>query len=123
MIARSPEEARIERILGAFGILRRRGVLVPGQDRVERALRGPSRWVIFLADDVSASVSRNLGALARRKGATIRPLNGIDRQLLGERLGLRPVQILAVPAEEPLSGRLVGWCDEGSDVHEQNQGV
>ena len=114
---------REERILGCLGILRRMGALVPGQDRVERALRSSGNWLVFFAEDTNGAVLRRLGALAARQGATIRPLKGIDRRLLGERLGLRPVQVLALPADEPLAERLSGWCDEGSDVHEQNQGV
>lgn len=100
-----------ERILGLLGLSRRAGRLSAGQDNVFEALHTGAEMLVIISEDCSENVLRSLKAAEERGEAKIMKLEGINRNILGARIGLKTAQVAALPLEDSFSIKILSLND------------
>lgn len=100
--------------------MRRRGVVVFGQDRVRRhVLSSPGDWVVLLSQDCPERLAAKMSAL----GCVTHRLAGVSGADLGLALGSRAVNVVAFPASDPMGRSIWGLLKGESDGLEQDKGI
>lgn len=106
------------RAMDAFGMARRAGALIIGQDDVFNALRKKTKLAVFATEDCSSSVLRKLDSVAERGEAAIYRLSGVDRNGLGGSIGLVQAQIAALPLENGFAKKIITLVEDRSGADE-----
>lgn len=104
-------------VLLTMGLARRTGILVAGQDRVFKCLKGNRNFAIFMASDRSDAVASTVGRLAGSRHNVV-DMFDIDRYDLGVAIGLSRCQIVALPAKEGLTEAAIRQLSEGGEAIE-----
>lgn len=108
------EASLLEEIKSLLGLSRRAGELIIGQDRVLNSLSAGEKLLVLLTNDHSAALKRALDA--RTADACV--LTEISRLELGQLLGLRQTQVVALPVSSGFAGKLRGLFPEGGNAVE-----
>lgn len=98
-----------EEIKGTLGLARRAGELIIGQDRVLKSLSGGENLLVLLTRDYSDTLKRAIDA----KNAGVHVLAKVSRLELGQLLGLRQAQIVALPVRSGFAEKIKGLLPEG----------
>lgn len=105
--------------LSLLGLARRAGILVVGQDRMRRALRGrTSPFLLVFPGNVSKNVKCLFSGYEERGICKTYVLKGLDITDIAAVGGLPPAQVLGLPREHGLARRLESLLDEGVDAIE-----
>lgn len=108
------EEALFKEIRNTLGLSRRAGELIVGQDRVLQSLSAGQNLFILLTNDHSAALKRAIDA----KNTETHVLTDISRSELGQLLGLRQAQVVALPVRSGFAGKIKGLLPEGGNAVE-----
>ncbi len=114
---------RMERLSGIFGIAMKSGTLVRGQGAVRNELRRGSRLLVILASDHSKNVLSMMEGYRRRGRCKVLVAYFMDRSDIRDVLSLGDTQILALPLDSGLSGKIEMLVTGGDDCNEQDQGI
>lgn len=106
------------RVMDAFGMARRAGALIIGQDDVFDVLRKKTKLAVFVTEDCSSSVLRKLDSVAERGDAAVYTLSGVDRNRLGGSMGLVQAQIAALPLESGFAKKIITLVEDRSGADE-----
>ena len=106
--------AFFEEIKGTLGLARRAGELIIGQDRVLDSLSAGQVLLVLLTHDHSDTLKRTIDV----KNAGAHVLTGISRLELGQLLGLRQAQIVALPVRSGFAEKIKGLLPEGGNAVE-----
>lgn len=110
-----PDAAELfEEIKGTLGLARRAGELIVGQDRVLNSLSTGQNLSVLLTRDHSETLKRAIDA----KAADVHVLAGVSRLELGQLLGLRQAQIVALPLRSGFAEKIKGLLPEGGNAIE-----
>ncbi|MDY2649091.1 MAG: DUF448 domain-containing protein [Pyramidobacter porci] len=110
-----PDAAELfEEIKGTLGLARRAGELIVGQDRVLNSLSAGQNLFVLLTRDHSETLKRAIDA----KAADVHVLAGVSRLELGQLLGLRQAQIVALPLRSGFAEKIKGLLPEGGNAIE-----
>lgn len=110
-----PDAAELfEEIKGTLGLARRAGELIVGQDRVLESLSAGRNLLVLLTHDHSDPLKRTVDA----KNAAAHVLAGVSRLELGQLLGLRQAQIVALPVRSGFVEKIKGLLPEGGNAVE-----
>lgn len=110
-----PDAAELfEEIKGTLGLARRAGELIVGQDRVLGALSTGQNLFVLLTHDHSVTLKRSIDA----RTVTTHVLAGVSRLELGQLLGLRQAQIVALPVQSGFAEKIKGLLPEGGNAVE-----
>ncbi|RKJ77429.1 DUF448 domain-containing protein [Pyramidobacter sp. CG50-2] len=110
-----PDAAELfEEIKGTLGLARRAGELIVGQDRVLGELSAGQNLFVLLTHDHSVTLKRSIDA----KNAGAHVLAGVSRLELGQLLGLRQAQIVALPVRSGFAEKIKGLLPEGGNAVE-----
>lgn len=110
-----PDAAELfEEIKGTLGLARRAGELIVGQDRVLGALSAGQNLFVLLTHDHSVTLKRSIDA----RTVTTHVLAGVSRLELGQLLGLRQAQIVALPVQSGFAEKIKGLLPEGGNAVE-----
>ncbi|MCI6261484.1 MAG: DUF448 domain-containing protein [Pyramidobacter sp.] len=110
-----PDAAELfEEIKGTLGLARRAGELIVGQDRVLNSLSAGQNLSVLLTRDHSETLKRAIDA----KAADVHVLAGVSRLELGQLLGLRQAQIVALPLRSGFAEKIKGLLPEGGNAIE-----
>ncbi|NLX75069.1 MAG: hypothetical protein GXZ13_04390 [Synergistaceae bacterium] len=104
-------------ILNMLGLARRAGELIIGQDDVFAQIRKGKKLFILLANNASKIIQRKVVTVSERNNLTYIALQNTGRKIIGERLGIKEVQIAALPADGGLAKKILILYDR-SDVDE-----
>ena len=92
-----------DELRSALGLARKAGELIVGQDRVLECLASRRDCLVLMSNDYSETLKRNVDA----KGVPVHILADLSRLELGQLLGLRQAQIVALPAQSGFARKLV----------------
>lgn len=110
-----PDAAELfEEIKGTLGLARRAGELIVGQDRVLNSLSAGQNLFVLLTRDHSETLKRAIDA----KAVDVHVLAGVSRLELGQLLGLRQAQIVALPLRSGFAEKIKGLLPEGGNAVE-----
>ena len=101
-------------IKGTLGLARRAGELIVGQDRVLDSLSAGQNLFVLLTRDHSETLKRAIDA----KAVDVHVLAGVSRLELGQLLGLRQAQIVALPVRSGFAEKIKGLLPEGGNAVE-----
>lgn len=104
--------------LSLIGLGRRAGIIVIGQDRVLQAIKKRKKYVIILSSDRSDALARSILQLSTKSGHSTIYLENIDREEMGEALGLAHCQIVAIPSSNGLAKKISHQILEGGKIFE-----
>ncbi|WP_216593062.1 hypothetical protein [Thermanaerovibrio velox] len=109
-----------KKLCGLIGLMRRRGVIAYGQDRVVKAVGNePSDWAVLISGDCPDKLASKF----RRIGCVVYILNDINSIEMGYLLGTRAVYVLAVPLSDSMGRSLASLLEGESDTVEQDKGL
>ncbi|MCF4113601.1 MULTISPECIES: hypothetical protein [Dethiosulfovibrio] len=101
-----------------LGLARRAGFLVIGQDNVFAVLqKNKKNYVVIMTSDRSDAVARKAKKEAFSRHSFFQ-LRTIDRERLGEAIGLAGCQIVALPEGEGLTDTVILRLKEGGEAIE-----
>ena len=103
-----------DELRSALGLARKAGELIVGQDRVLECLASRRDCLVLMSNDYSETLKRNVDA----KGVPVHILADLSRLELGQLLGLRQAQIVALPAQSGFARKLVELLPEGGNALE-----
>jgi len=96
------------KLLQRFGLCRRAGEILIGQDRIRASFsQGVEPLLLFFANDASPSVRNRLGSSEWRNSDRVVLLESISRGELGAALGLSEAQVVALPRTSRFAGMLL----------------
>ena len=102
------DESEKRKLLQRFGLCRRAGGILIGQDRIRASIsEGVEPLLLFFANDASSSVKARLGSSKWRSSDRVVLLESISRRELGAALGLSEVQVVALPRTSRFTGMLL----------------
>ena len=106
----------LDKILELLGLARRANRLIIGQDDVFRQLN-KNILLILLTSDPSKSVQNKIITKAKTNKHIVVTLQDIDREKMGISLGIRQVQVVALPLSDGFAKKILILNDR-SDVDE-----
>lgn len=108
----------MRRLFGVLGIALKANILLSGQTNVKNALRNGVRLFVLLTEDHSRNVMSAIAGYRDRGRCKVIVLKGVTRNSVDMHLGLGQTQILAIPEDNGLAGKIEALLTEGVDTNE-----
>lgn len=86
-------------ILNMLGLARRAGELIIGQDDVFAQIKKGKDLFILLANNASKIIQKKVITVSERSNLMYITLQNTGRKVIGDRLGIKEVQIVALPVQ------------------------